>query len=86
MQPENQAVHRFTIGGSKVKGFRVLPDGTVEDFEGTLQRFYQNLNRASLAARRKYHDASITITDLTPDKKHYKVDLDKLMEIAEEIN
>lgn len=82
----SNAIHRFTVGGSKVTGFVVKADGSVEDFEGTLQRFYSNLNRASLAARRKYKDPSITITSCVPDKKHYEVDLDELMKIATEVD
>lgn len=79
-------VHRFTIGGSKVQGFKVLEDGSVEDFEGTLRNFYNNLNRASVAARRKYQDPSITVVSCEPQKKRYEVDINELLQIAKEID
>lgn len=77
--------HKFTLGGCRVDGFRVKPDGAVEDFSGTLRNSYTSLARASSAARRKYRDATITVTSVTPQKKRYQVDIDMLLEIAEEI-
>ena len=77
------AYHTFTLGGSTVEGFRVEPDGTVVDFSGTLRNNYNDLNRASIAARRKYQDQTITITSVTSNKQRYRVDLDDLMQIAE---
>ena len=80
------AFHKFTLGGSRVKGFRVDGDGSVIDFEGTLRNFYNDLTRASLAARRKYKDQTITITECAKDKHSYQVPMEKLMEIAEQID
>lgn len=77
------AYHTFTLGGSTVEGFRVEPDGTVVDFSGTLRNNYNDLKRASIAARRKYQDQTITITSVTSNKQRYRVDLDDLMQIAE---
>ncbi len=77
------ACHTFTLGGSTVEGFRVEPDGTVVDFSGTLRNNYNDLKRASIAARRKYQDQTITITSVTSNKQRYRVDLDDLMQIAE---
>lgn len=78
--------HYFTIGGSTVYGFRVEPDGAVVDFKGSLRNFYSDLNRASMAARRKYADNSITITETVSEKKRYRVDMDDLLSIAESCN
>lgn len=75
--------HYFTQGGCKVYGFSVKPDGTVVDFSGTLRNFYNDLARASAAARRKYNDSTITITEVTDCKTRYRVDIDALMKIAE---
>ena len=78
-------MHTFTLGGSAIKGFSVASDGTVHDFTGTLNRCYTSLARASAAARRKYRDSSITITEIERHKRKFKVDLDKLLEIATEV-
>lgn len=75
--------HYFTQGGCRVYGFRVEPDGTVVDFSGTLRNFYNDLVRASAAARRKYNDSTITITEVKDEKTRYRVDLDALLAIAE---
>lgn len=75
--------HRFTVGGSEVIGFKVADDGAVSDFRGTLRNHYKSLAHASAAARRKYRDSTITITECVPRKTRYKVDFDKLMAIAE---
>ena len=80
------AWHQFTLGGSQVKGVKVLPDGATEPFEGTLRQFYSDVGRASQAARRKYKDQTITITELSAEKKKYRVDEEKLLEIAELID
>lgn len=77
--------HKFTLGGCEVKGFRVEPDGAVVDFTGTLRNSYDDLKRASAAARRKYGDSTITITETRARKKRYRVELEKLLELAEEI-
>lgn len=77
--------HVFTIGGSIVRGTRVTPEGAVLDFEGTLRNRYDNLAKASNAARRKYHDTTIQITETVVEKHRYSVPLDKLLEIATEI-
>lgn len=82
---EYMAWHRFTLGGSQIKGFRVLSDGVTEPFEGTLRHFYSDVGRASQAARRKYHDQTITVTEIRVEKKKYRVDEERLLEIAEEI-
>lgn len=80
-----EAVHRFTVGGSRVVGFRVNPDGSVADFEGHIQRFFTDLNRATNAARRKYNDNSISITEVIPEKQRYEVPLDELLKISKPI-
>lgn len=77
--------HKFTLGGCEVWGFRVEPNGAVVDFVGTLRNSYDDLKRASAAARRKYGDSTITITETRARKKRYRVELEKLLEIAEEI-
>lgn len=77
--------HKFTIGGCEVTGFRVEPDGAVADFTGTLRNSYTDIKRASAAARRKYGDSTITVTNTRTLKKRYRVPLDQLMQIAEEI-
>ena len=79
------AWHNFTLGGTQVKGFRVLPTGDTQPFEGTLRAYYSDVGRASQAARRKYQDQTITVTELDARKKKYRVDEEKLLEIAEEI-
>lgn len=78
-------MHTFTLGGSAIKGFSVDKDGTVHDFDGTLNRCYNSLARASAAARRKYKDSSITITEITRQKRKFQVDLDELLKIATEV-
>lgn len=78
--------HKFTLGGCEVIGFRVEPDGAVADFIGTLRNSYDDLSRASAAARRKYGDSSITITETRSKKKRYRVELEKLLAIAEPID
>lgn len=77
--------HTFTIGGSVVRGTRVEPSGAVVDFEGTLRNWYRDYAKASAAARRKYHDATIQITEIVAEKHRYTVPIDKLLEIATEI-
>lgn len=80
------AVHKFTLGGSVVKGFRVNDNGAVLDWEGTLRNTYRSLSRASIAARRKYGDQSITVTECETSKRSYEVDLDELMKIAKQVD
>lgn len=77
--------HTFTLGGSTVRGTRVMPDGSVVDFSGTLRNRYNDYAKASAAARRKYRDPTIQITECIVEKKRYKVDLVQLLEIATEI-
>lgn len=77
--------HTFTIGGSKVRGFRVV-GGELRPFEGTLHAHYKNIERAATAARRKYDDSSITLTECIAEKHRYQVPMDELMKIAEEID
>ena len=77
--------HYFTIGGCRVDGFKVAPDGSVADFSGTLRNSYKSIARASSAARRKYGDTTITVTNIEPQKKRYRVSLAMLLDIAEEI-
>lgn len=78
--------HFFTLGGTRVSGFRVKRDGTVVDFEGTIRNRYSDLKRASAAARRKYGDSSITIIKAVPEKTRYRVDLNALLQIAERVD
>lgn len=82
---ETMPEHKFTIGGSVVRGTRVAPDGAVMDFEGTLRNWYMDYAKASIAARRKYQDSTIQITDIVAEKHRYTVPIDKLLEIATEV-
>lgn len=75
----------FNLGQTTIKGFRVDADGSVQDFEGTLKRRYSSLNRASQAARRKYGDPSITVTQIEVTTNKYTVNLSDLMKIATKI-
>lgn len=80
--------HYFTIGGSVVKGTCIKPDGSVADFGGTLRNAYVGDNKyskASVAARRKYADQTIAITEISAEKHRYFVDVDELLKIATEI-
>lgn len=80
--------HKFTIGGSVIKGTRIADDGAVKEFNGSLRNFYSGADRyakASLAARRKYKDNTITINSVKSEKHQYRVDLDDLLKIATEI-
>lgn len=80
-------VHKFTIGGSIVEGYRVTPDGAVVDFRGTVRNTsFASLERATAAARRKYRDNSINVISVKREIHHYKVELDALMAIAEQID
>jgi len=79
-------VHKFTIGGSIVEGYRVTPDGAVVDFRGTVRNTFSTLERATAAARRKYRDSSINVLSVKREVHHYKVDLDALMQIAEQLD
>ena len=78
--------HTFTIGGSEVSGFRVTDIGDVEDFHGSLRKTYESLRHASAAARRKYQDSSITVTECIPKKTRYRVRIEDLLKIAEKID
>lgn len=80
------AYHLFTLGGTHLEGYRVDEDGTVRDFAGNLRNHYQNIVTASQAARRKYRDPTITVTSMKQRKERYRVDLDKLLTIAERIS
>lgn len=77
--------HKFTLGGSVVRGTRVAPNGAVIDFEGTLRNWYKDYAKASIAARRKYQDSTIQITEIVAEKHRYTVPVDKLLEIATEV-
>ena len=79
-------VHKFTIGGSVVEGYRVTPDGAVVDFRGTVRNSYASLERATAAARRKYRDSTINVLSVKREIHHYQVDLDALMSIAEQLD
>lgn len=70
------------IRTSKCSGFRVDPDGNVSDFDCVLDGNLRSLRRASAVARRKYHDSSITITNVETAVDNVKVDIDELKEIA----
>lgn len=80
------AYHLFTLGGTRVKGYRVDDEGEVHDFCGNLRNHYRSLVTASQAARRKYRDPTVTVTSMEQRKERYRVDLDKLMSIAERID
>lgn len=78
--------HKFTIGGCAVSGFCVCDNGAVVDFAGTLRNSYTDYKRASAAARRKYGDSTITVTEIKPQKRRYRVPMSKLLEISEPID
>lgn len=78
--------HTFTLGGSVVEGYRVTPEGAVVDFRGTVRNTYDNLERATAAARRKYRDSSINVLKVSRDIQRYRVDLEQLLQIAEKID
>lgn len=75
-----------TIRKTKISGFRVRADGSVEDFEAVLDRHYTDIARATNAARRQLHDSLITVTDLEkmPLEKYFIEDDDFYAE-AEQI-
>lgn len=75
----------INLGQTTIKGFSVDDSGGVHDFNGTLKRRYSSLNRASQAARRKYGDPSITVTEIETTVNKYKVNLSELMKIATKI-
>lgn len=77
-------MHKFKRTYTHCEGFRVTEGGEVRDFEFDTPKRLTSLTRASALARRKFGDASITIVALNPVSKSYVVDIDKLMEIAEE--
>lgn len=77
--------HKFTLGGSVVRGTRVASNGAVIDFEGNLRNWYKDYAKASIAARRKYQDSTIQITEIVAEKHRYTVPVDKLLEIATEV-
>lgn len=54
----------ITIRKSKVSGFRVLADGSVEDFETVVDKHYTDLVRATNSVRRIMHDSLITVTGI----------------------
>lgn len=72
-----------TIRKTKISGFRVRADGSVEDFEAVLDRHYTDIARATNAARRQLHDSLITVTDLEkmPLEKYFIED-DEFYEAA----
>lgn len=67
-----------TVRKTRISGFRVRADGSVEDFEAVLDRHYTDIARATNAARRQLHDSLITVTDLEkmPLEKYYINDVD----------
>ena len=75
-----------TVRKTKIVGFRVRADGSVEDFVAVLDRHYTDISRATNAARRQLHDSLITVTDLEklPLEKYY-IDDENFYEVAERI-
>ena len=67
-----------TVRKTRIMGFRVRADGSVEDFEAVLDRHYTDIASATNAARRQLHDSLITVTDLEkmPLEKYYIDDVD----------
>ena len=72
----------INLGRTRIKGFFVDESGALHDFEGSLARTYTSLSRASTAARRKYGNNTITVTECTVEKRKLKVPLSKLNQIA----
>lgn len=76
----------FTVRKSKVAGFRVKADGSVEDFETIIDRHYSDLVRATNSVRRLLHDNLITVTDVEKlPVERYFVDDATFYEVAERI-
>ena len=74
----------ITIRKSKVHGFRVLADGSVEDFEAIVDKHYTDLVRATNSVRRLMHDQLITITSIEKMKpERYFIDDDVFYSHAE---
>lgn len=73
------------LGQTSIKGYFVDESGELHDFMGTLKRTYNSLSRASTAARRKYANNTITVTECKVERHRYRVPVSGLMEIAEEI-
>lgn len=62
-----------TLGGCVCKGTRFDSAGNVIDFEGVLGRNYTDLMRATVAARRKYNDQSISVLSVDPRCERYLI-------------
>lgn len=74
----------ITVRKSKVFGFRVLADGSVEDFEAVVDKHYTDLVRATNSVRRLMHDQLITITSIEKMKpERYFIDDDVFYSHAE---
>lgn len=76
----------FNRNVTYIKGFSVSSDGTVNDFEGKINRSCASIERACTAARKIYKDSTITITELRVEKHKFAVDDVELMKIAEQID
>jgi len=74
--------YKFKIGGCDVEGTCFDSEGNLSDFSGHLKRTYTDLSRASVAARRKYNDQTISVLSITPTRHTYVCDFDKLLEIS----
>lgn len=79
-------VYKWSRRSHEVFGFRVDDDGVVHDFAGQIRRKHATLAGYSTAARRKYHDESITITEANEFHEHYKCELKELLSISERID
>lgn len=78
--------HVIRIGGARVEGTRFSDDGTVSDFDGVISRPYKDLMRATQAARRKYHDLSISVFKVTPLGERYRIDDEIVRKYGEKLD
>lgn len=76
----------ITVRKSKVIGFRVKADGSVEDFKAIIDRHYTDLVRATNSVRRLLHDNLITVTGVEKlPVERYFVDDATFYEVAERV-
>lgn len=75
----------ITIGGAHVTGTRFDDEGNVLSFEGDLNRCYTNLKRATVAARRKYKDSTISVLKVENTRQRYRINEDTIRQYGEQL-
>lgn len=73
---------KVTDSGVRLYGTRNDANGNQSEFTGFLSRKYMDLTRASMAARRKYHDYTISVLKVVPYSVTYEIPVSKIPEIA----